>query len=87
MLDREQNYIVYPEELFLIIIHVTNHDTLCELIWKAMRLICAVKQLCQRDINTYHRLLTAYLVIHDVFEVTMLLNECDELSSRVETST
>lgn len=85
--DRGRKYIVYPEELYLVITRVTNQDSLCELTWKAMRMICAVKQLCQRDVNTCYRLLTAYFGILDPFELTMLLDEGDELSLRVEMPT
>lgn len=83
IVDRAQNHLVYPEELFFVIIHRTNQDRHCQSIWKTLRLICAVKRLCQRDLNTCCRLLTAWLGIPDLFNLTMLLDECNELSDRV----
>ena len=85
IVDRAKNNIVYPEELFFVIIRRTIQDRHCQSIWTTMRLICAVKRLCQRDLNTCCRLLTGWLGLPDPLRLTMLLNECSELSDRVST--
>lgn len=83
---REQLYTVFPEELCFIIIQQTNQDNLCEMTWKAMRMVCAARQLGQRDINTCHRLLAASLRVADYFDLELVLDEWDDLSCRVQMS-
>lgn len=83
--DRGKKYTVYPEELFFVIARMSNQDSRCELIWKATRLICVVKQLSQRDINTCQRLLMAYLGLSTHIDLAMALEEWDELYTRMNT--
>lgn len=84
VLDRGRQYILYPEELYMVITRVTNQDSLCQLTWEVTRIMCAIKHLAQRDTNTCYRLLATYLGFSDPFESNMLFDEWDELSSRLE---
>lgn len=86
ILLREQSYPLYPEELFHIILRVSNEEYLYLIIYLVSRLMSVTKQLPLRDQSTTYELLSAFLGFsHCPSTVHVTLKEWEQLSSRFPT--
>lgn len=83
VLEREREYIVYPEELYYVLVLLSNQDRVCYSAWMVARFINTIKLLEQRDVNTCYRLLASYLRFTDPYGSDMEHCEWVELYARM----
>lgn len=81
---RGRDRMIYPLELFYIILSISNQDSLCYLIYKLSRVMNAAKRMDRSDYNISARLLSAFLGHRIPFEdVGEILSDWQGLSSRM----
>ena len=63
---REQKHWVFPDELFYVILCISEQDILCHLIYKTSRLLHGVKQLKGQDFIACVNIITSFLGRHQM---------------------
>jgi hypothetical protein len=82
---RGRDRMIYPLELFYVILSMSNQDSLCHLIYKLSRVMNAAKRMERSDYNICARLLSAFLGHRNPFEdVGEILSDWQGLSSRMQ---
>ncbi|KIX04803.1 uncharacterized protein Z518_05674 [Rhinocladiella mackenziei CBS 650.93] len=87
ILQREDHCIVIPEELFHIILRISNREGLCEMIWFVARLMSAIKQFDARDLNICYILLSKFLGLQsssNAFDEQAVMKGWTRLWSRLQ---